>query len=328
MLNKIGFYTLTDERAKTASNTSPMMRCEMILTNKCNFRCPYCRGLSGDANTVLSRNEIMQGLGWWIEDGLKNVRFSGGEPLLHKDLVDAVRLCADNGVKRIAVSSNGSLPTKKYDILLDAGVNDFSISLDACCSADGDIMAGVAGKWTKVIENIKYLSTKTYVSVGIVVTNNNIEHVCDTILFAHMLGVTDIRVIPATQFTRQNTKSLEGISEDVLSAHPILKYRVNRALLGHSVRGISKTDAHRCYLVLDDSVIAGSNHYPCVIYMREMGNPIGKVGSKMREERVVWSINHNCYNDAICRNNCLDVCIDYNNVYELYRGEQVTHKGQ
>ncbi len=179
----------------------------------------------------------------------------------------------------------------------------------------------VAGKWEKVIENIKYLSTKTYVSVGIVVTNENIERVCDTILFAHDLGVADIRVIPAAQFTRQNTQSLSSISEDVLNAHPILKYRVNRALLGHSVRGISKSDSHKCYLVLDDSVIAGNSHYPCVIYMREMGAPIGKVGENMREERAIWSAFHNCYDDAICRNNCLDVCIDYNNAYKLYHSD-------
>jgi len=326
MLNKIGFYTLTDERAKNASDTSSMMRCEMILTNKCNFHCPYCRGLFGDANRVLSECEIIEGLSYWLEDGLKNVRFSGGEPLLHKNLIDAVRYCSYNGVNRIAVSSNGSLPTEKYDALLDAGVNDFSISLDACCSADGDIMAGVTGKWEKVIENIKYLSTKTYVSVGIVVTNENIEHVCDTILFAHNLGVADIRVIPAAQFTRQNTQSLSNIPEDVLNAHPILKYRVNRALLGHSVRGISKTDSHRCYLVLDDSVIAGNNHYPCVIYMREMGAPIGKVGENMRTERAIWSAVHNSYEDAICRNNCLDVCIDYNNTYELYHNNDIIGK--
>jgi MoaA/NifB/PqqE/SkfB family radical SAM enzyme len=318
VLDKIGFYTLSNERARTASETSPMMRCEMILTNKCNFHCPYCRGLSGDANRVLSGKEIINGLAYWIKDGLKNVRFSGGEPLLHKNLVEAVSFCHNNGVKRIAVSSNGSLPRKMYDVLLEAGVNDFSISLDACCSADGDIMAGVSGKWNKVIENIRYLSTKTYVSVGVVVTNDNIERVCDTILFAHNLGVADIRVIPAAQFTRKNTQALSEISDDVLNLHPILKYRVNRALLGHSVRGISKIDSDHCHLVLDDSVIAGDNHYPCVIYMREQGNPIGKVGANMRQERADWSRNHNCYDDAICRNNCLDVCIEYNNVYQSY----------
>lgn len=49
-----------------------------------------------------------------------------------------------------------------------------------------------------------------------------------------------------------------------------------------------------------------------------MGAPIGKVGNNMRTERSVWSAVHDSYNDAICRNNCLDVCIDYNNTYELY----------
>ena len=42
-LEEIGFYTLDDERAKHASETSPLWRCELLLTNKCNFHCPYCR---------------------------------------------------------------------------------------------------------------------------------------------------------------------------------------------------------------------------------------------------------------------------------------------
>ncbi len=47
-LNKIGFYSLYDERAKNASVTSQMKRCEMIITEYCNFNCPYCRGLKDE----------------------------------------------------------------------------------------------------------------------------------------------------------------------------------------------------------------------------------------------------------------------------------------
>ena len=40
--------------------------------------------------------------------------------------------------------------------MVDCGVNDFSVSLDACCAEDGDHMAGgVKGSWDKVIENIE-----------------------------------------------------------------------------------------------------------------------------------------------------------------------------
>ena len=45
-LEKIGFYTLTDERVLNTSEFSPMKRCEMIITEKCNFSCSYCRGLN------------------------------------------------------------------------------------------------------------------------------------------------------------------------------------------------------------------------------------------------------------------------------------------
>jgi len=36
-LEDIGFYTLTDERLKNTSLTSQMQRCEMIITEYCNF---------------------------------------------------------------------------------------------------------------------------------------------------------------------------------------------------------------------------------------------------------------------------------------------------
>jgi len=38
----------------------------------------------------------------------------------------------------------------------------------------------------------------------------------------------------------------------------------------------------------------------------------------MRNERMNWFSKHDTHNDAICRNNCLDVCIEYNNKFEKY----------
>jgi molybdenum cofactor biosynthesis enzyme MoaA len=44
-LEDIGFYTLSDARAFNSSYNSDLMRCELILTDRCNFKCVYCRGL-------------------------------------------------------------------------------------------------------------------------------------------------------------------------------------------------------------------------------------------------------------------------------------------
>lgn len=107
--------------------------------------------------------------------------------------------------------------------------------------------------------------------------------------------------------------NLSQIPEGILKKYPILRYRVQNFLKGRNVRGLQEQDNNRCPLSRDDSIIAGEYHFPCIIYMREGGDPIGKVGSTMREERARWSEKHNTHKDPICKKNCLDVCIDFNN---------------
>lgn len=58
-------------------------------------------------------------------------------------------------------------------------------------------------------------------------------------------------------------------------------------------------------------------HYPCIIYMREGGKAIGKVGDNMRAERKAWYENHDTHCDPICKKNCLDVCTEYNTRFAL-----------
>jgi molybdenum cofactor biosynthesis enzyme MoaA len=203
-LENIGFYTLSDERAANVSDVSQMKRCEMIITEYCNFKCPYCRGLKseiyGDRKfKQLSLDEIKRNIDYWCEgEPLENIRFSGGEPTLHKDIVEIIAYAKSKGIKRIAISTNGSNKFSLYKKLIEAGANDFSISLDACCAEDGDKMSGgVKGSWGTVIENIRKISKETYVTVGVVLTPDNIDKTIDTIRFAHDLGVSDIRIISA-----------------------------------------------------------------------------------------------------------------------------------
>lgn len=318
-LEDIGFYSLYDSRAENASSISQMKRCEMIITEYCNFRCAYCRGLKKEIygnrkKPELSIKEIQRNIDFWCEkEPLENIRFSGGEPTIHSDIKKAVSYAKQKRIQRIAISTNGSANLELYKELINLGVNDYSISLDACCASEGDkLSGGIKGSWDVVVKNIEEISKLTYVTVGIVFTLDNLERAVDTINFAHGLGVSDIRIISSAQYNKPMT-GLERLHSDVLLAHPILKYRVNNFKKGRNVRGLCKIDSRQCGLVLDDSVIAGEYHFPCVIYMREKGEPIGKVSSNMRRERADWHKNHNVFKDEICKKNCLDVCIDYNN---------------
>lgn len=311
-LEEMGFYTLSDERAKNISFFSPMYRGEIIITNKCNFNCTYCRGLKeelrGDMNYCTATNII----GVWRLENLKNIRFSGGEPTLHPKLDTFIKIAKLCKVDRIALSTNGSANLDYYRYLHSLGVNDFSISFDACCASGCDVSSGTSGYFDKIVNNIKRLSKLTYVTVGMVFTRENYPSLIDTVEFAHNLGVSDIRIIPAAQdnFILEEAKK---IRQEILASHPILNYRVQNLLAAKSIRGLNETDSNRCFLVEDDSAIAGGYHFPCIIYLREGGNPIGKVSYGMREERLKWSETHNIQTDPICKANCLDVCVAFNN---------------
>jgi molybdenum cofactor biosynthesis enzyme MoaA len=321
-LENIGFYTLSDDRCKNASSTSPLMRCELVLTDACNFKCPYCRGQRKELRKHMSLVDAMNVVDLWVAEGLENIRFSGGEPTVWKGLVELVQYTASKGVNRIALSTNGSASWEMYSELIAAGVNDFSVSLDACCSAFGDKMAGVDGVWNTVVQNIKKLSEHTYTTVGIVVTDETVNDLKEIVEFAATLGVSDIRIISAAQYNKVLDVA-QTISDDVYNKYPILKYRINNVMNGINVRGIEETDSHKCWIALDDMAVAGDYHYPCIIYLREQGNPIGKVGPNMREERLNWVKSHDTHNDPICKKNCLECIVQYNRDYRDFHGSDI-----
>lgn len=320
-LEEIGFYTLSDKRAKTASENSPLQRCELILTDKCNLRCPYCRGMRTDFAGGMGFEEAKNVIDLWAADHLVNIRFSGGEPTLCSYLGELVAYARNNGVTRVAISTNGTGDLDTYLRLIDFGANDFSVSLDAGCCSIGKMMAGgVSNAWEKASETIRQLSRRTYVTVGIVFNEINSSRAVKTVLYANSLSPSDIRIIPSAQYDKA-VQSLADLSDDVIGKYPILKYRINKMREGKHVRGITDTDTRCCPLVLDDMAVAKGWHFPCIIYMREHGDPIGRVSSHMRQERLAWCRSHNTHSDPICRKNCLDVCVAYNNRFEeLHRG--------
>lgn len=315
-LENIGFYTLSNHRAKNVSWTSDLQRCELILTDKCNFNCAYCRGVKKELTGDLSMNDATHIVDLWAAGGLKNIRFSGGEPTLWPWLDFLVQYAKSKKcIEHIALSTNGSASIKTYQELIDAGVNDFSISFDACCSATANVMAGTNARYDHIQEVIKYISARTYCTVGVVLDERNMNELNNIIHSADSLGVSDIRIIPSAQYNKK-------LNVNVKSKHPILKYRINNMKHGRHVRGLHANDCHKCHLVKDDMVILHNEHFPCVIYMREQGKSIGTIENKtiqqIRNERKLWFENTDCFNDLICQKNCLDVCIDYNNKVEEY----------
>ena len=170
-LEHVGFSTMYDKRVRELSGSSEMKRCELILTDLCTFRCPYYHGIREECRGNIPMEKARRIIDIWTENGLENLRFSGGEPTIWPGLPEIVGYSKEKGAGTIGVSSNGFSDISVYNELIDAGVDSFSISLDACNAEEGDRMSGgIKGSWNKVVNNIREISRRAKVSIGIVVT--------------------------------------------------------------------------------------------------------------------------------------------------------------
>lgn len=314
-LESMGFYTLTDRRCRATTPASPLGRCVLVVTESCNFACPYCRTHEG---RHLPTERALQVIRLWAEQGLFALMLTGGEPTLHPGLLEITRFAKGIGVPRVGLGTNGAAERDLYLALVEAGVDDFSISLDADNPGDGALLSGRGpATWRRVVENIRALAARTRVTIGVVVTEANVRRAADVVRFAHELGVADIRVNPAAQFSsRMPPMDLEA---EILRAHPVLAWRVRNQSLGIGVRGLSDDDPGRCWLALDEMTVNRGEHFPCFIYMREGGRPIGPVAADIREQRARWVEEHDPRQDTICRSNCPDCLLAFNRRFELLR---------
>ena len=118
----------------------PLRDLRISVTDKCNFRCPYCMpaDVFGDdykfspKPNVLSFEEITQLVRVFARMGTEKVRLTGGEPLLRKGLEVLVKeLHHVEGIRDITLTTNGWLFQQQGENLVKAGVNRITFSLDS-----------------------------------------------------------------------------------------------------------------------------------------------------------------------------------------------------
>lgn len=105
------------------------------LTERCNLRCRYCMPEEGVAlsprDHLLTFEEIERLARLFVQHGVDKIRLTGGEPLVRKDVEVLVeRLGALDGLRTLALTTNGLLLPRKLPRLHAAGVNLLNISLD------------------------------------------------------------------------------------------------------------------------------------------------------------------------------------------------------
>ncbi|CAI9568522.1 unnamed protein product [Staurois parvus] len=128
------------------------------LTEKCNLRCQYCMPEEGVPLTpksdLLSTQEILTLARIFVQEGVDKIRLTGGEPLIRPDVVDIVaQLRKLEGLKSIAITTNGINLNRQLPRLKEAGLDVLNISLDTLVPAKFEFIVRRKG-FHKVMEGI------------------------------------------------------------------------------------------------------------------------------------------------------------------------------
>jgi GTP 3',8-cyclase len=105
------------------------------LTDRCNLRCVYCMPPEGldwlPGDDVLTDAEVVRLVSVAVGEGIREVRFTGGEPLLRRGLVDIVRAVSSLRPRpQTSLTTNGVGLARVADALAGAGLDRVNVSLD------------------------------------------------------------------------------------------------------------------------------------------------------------------------------------------------------
>ncbi|MGL4512180.1 MAG: GTP 3',8-cyclase MoaA [Lacipirellulaceae bacterium] len=178
------------------------------VTDRCNLRCRYCMPAEGVAvaprDELLTFEELERVVRVAVSVGVRQVRLTGGEPLVRRDLPELVRrLAAIAGLEDLALSTNGVLLAEHAAALHEAGLRRVNVSLDAL---DPARFAELTRRddYHRVVEGIRAAER-----VGLVPIKVNV---------VALRGVTEDQVVPFGHFARDTGREVRFIEYMPLDA--------------------------------------------------------------------------------------------------------------
>jgi len=105
------------------------------VTDRCNFRCVYCRSADPEkhmpASHLLEWDEYERLVRILVAMGIRKVRVTGGEPLVRPGVEDFIARLKGLGVQDLSMTTNGYMLAERCNKLVEAGLSRINISLDS-----------------------------------------------------------------------------------------------------------------------------------------------------------------------------------------------------
>lgn len=209
------------------------------LTYRCPLQCPYC---SNPLDFAKQEKELTTAQ--WIkvfeearEMGAVQIGFSGGEPLVRKDLPELIRAARDLGFYTNLITSGIGLTEKKIDAFAEAGLDHIQISFQASDETLNAALAGNAKAFRQKLEMAKAVKAHGYPMVlNFVLHRHNIDQIDKIIDLSIELEADDVELATCQFYgwAQLNREGLLPTREQIARAENVVhQYREKMAGTGN-----------------------------------------------------------------------------------------------
>ncbi len=146
------------------------------LTERCNYTCGFCFNASRKKSSrQLSENNLKKIVARVAAEGIQRIRFTGGEPLLRKDLLSILSFAKKQGL-HVMLNTNGSLIDEGNAAKLSKFVDDFLISMHAFDAASEKKLCN-GNFFDKKAKAVKLLAAhNSFIRAATILTKQNIKN--------------------------------------------------------------------------------------------------------------------------------------------------------
>lgn len=177
----VDYETVLKISTETGIPIAPPITASMAITSRCNSNCMYCSFRSGlSKNKIdIELSTIKRIIDELAEIGVRVLTFTGGEPLLRKDLPEACQYAKSKNMT-IHITTNGLLLTKEIASQLnDCGVSNLIMSLDSLDDSVYSVHRGVSNNKVldalSVLDYFSQLKEDNFCAVTFVVSKKNFK---------------------------------------------------------------------------------------------------------------------------------------------------------
>lgn len=196
----------------------------LSLTERCQQKCAYCGKSEGKClrERELPTAAVLRIARVCASLGFRKIRFTGGEPLLRRDLPEIIAgVAATKAYDDIALTTNGQLLAEQARTLREAGLRRVNISLDSLDAQRYARMTG--GVLSKTLAGIEaaFAQRLTPVKLNVVLLRGENDRELDDFLALARAYPLDLRFIELMPLGESVGEGVPGPS--ILAAYPFLR---------------------------------------------------------------------------------------------------------